>query len=116
MAPRAKTALVALACIAFYLARPRGASLISLLLIHHIHQRLALGEPADVFLDRPDHAAPVLVGPPRDMWRDDDVVELPERVALRKRLGVRHIDARAGQALAVECLHQTVHFVKPAAA
>src|ERR1700683_3010068 len=85
---------------------PVGAmrSSIALLLIHHVHQLLALYEMRDVLLEQFHLARVNAVGLARDMRRDHHVVELPERVALGQRLGVGHIQARAGQPAAVQRL------------
>src|SRR5207237_1355544 len=89
---------------------------VAFLLVYAVQQRLAVDEAADIFLDRADHTLLVVVGTSRDVWRDDHVVEFPQRVFLRQRLGIGHIHAGPIETLAVERLHQSVHGVKAASA
>ena len=76
-----------------------GCGLVLLLLIDDVDQRLIAGEADEVFLVQREIARVLAVRPPRDVGRDDHIFKLPERMALRKWLRVRHVHTRARQML-----------------
>src|SRR3954454_5813709 len=71
-------------------------SSISLLLIHHVDQRLAGREALDVLSRRTYHSRVILVGTSGHVRRDDRVAESPKRMAFRQRLRLGYIHACAG--------------------
>src|SRR5438552_14986842 len=50
------------------------------------------------------------------MGRDDDIVALPQGMALGQRLGIGHVDPNAGEMLGLEPPHDGIEIVEAAAA
>src|SRR4051794_1642247 len=63
---------------------------------------LAFGEAAEVFLEDLVVARALGVGTSGDVGRDDHAVRFPERMAFRQRLGVRDVEAGAGEVATLE--------------
>ena len=62
--------------------------LVTLLLVHDVIEPLPFREPLDIDLTMPSMRPRSMSEASGDVRRDDDVVHLPQGVALRQRLGV----------------------------